>query len=1426
MRYTTALAATAIFGTVAFAATQAVIPQAQNFGQVSVGGSSSPISITYSFPGLSSAPSFSVAYGAEFSAQTPSCTVGATTSCNVSVTFSPKSAGLRESALIITQSGTLLGITFLQGIGLGPQMVLSPGIISTIAGNGSAGYSGDGHSATAATLWSPQGVALDSAGNVYIADSINQVIRKITASTGNISTVAGMAFAAGSSGDGGAATSAKLNNPTGVAVDGAGNIYIADQGNGRIREVNAVTGTITTVAGGGNGRGASDAYGDGGAATNAILSGPNDVAVDAVGDIYIADSFHGLVREVSAATGLINIVAGGGSGGGSDGIGDGGPATDAILDNPTSVAVDAAGNVYIADTGHSMIRQVNTSGTINVVAGNGSAGYAGDLGPAVDAELNTPTGVRVDAADDIYISDSGANVIREVIAASGMIETIGGSGSSGYSGDNGSAVNATLQNPQNLGLDAGGNIYIADSTNNVIRKITVASGALSFPAVDIGQASAPQFVTISNIGTQNLNLSGLSVTPNFAQQPSGYTDCSSSSVLSAGAACIAAIALVPTTSGPLNGTLTATGNSLNVRGTAEQAALSGSGNVAPVPQVVISPTSLSFGNQNVGTVSAAQTINLSNTGTASLNILSIWLTGANSGDFGISTTCGSVLAASSSCSVSVTFSPLAAGSRAASLMFTDSVASSPQSVSLSGTGIQSAGVSFSASSLTFPSQAVGTASAPTTLTLTNTGAGPLAIASVSLSGPNAPDFTMSTTCGSSLAVGASCSVNVSFAPSAAGSRSASLVFTDTASTSPQTIALTGTGTQVAGASLSPSNVSFSNQNVGSSSAPLTVRLSNTGTGALSIFSIWLSGANATDFAMTTTCGSSLGAGASCGVSLTFSPSAAGLRAASLTVNDSAPSSSQTTAISGTGSTPDPPPPAISFTQVPGALSQISVGADGAVWGLNAGGQIYQRNSTTQSWTYVPGALAHVFVGSSAAVWGINSGGQIYRWDPNAQAWDWIPGNLVQLAVGCDGDVWGLNSSGSIYHFNAQTQGWQQIPGKLAQIAVGFDGAVWGLNASHSVYRFNQASQAFGWTGGTLTQLAVGADGDTWGLDNQSIFHFDQHSQSWQQTQGALTQLAVGSGGVVYGRNAANQVCQYNATSQTCTWINSALSQLAAGANGAVWGLDQSGGIWVLNQPTATTGALHQMPGGMSQLSAASDGSVWALNSAGGIFQFNAATQSWSSIPGSLAQVAIGPGGIVWGLNASGQIFRFTPSTQSWTWIPGTLAQIAVGGNGSVWGLNSGGQIYSFDSTTQSWNWIPGTLAQIAVGGDGTVWGVNGGGQSYRLNTSNGHWSWVSGTFSQIAVGSENNVWALGPQGQVYQFDAQSGAWNTMSGTFAHIAVGFDGAVWAVDSSRNVFRFNANGATWEQVTGSLSKIVVGADAVVWGLDTSGNVYHFQ
>ncbi len=336
--------------------------------------------------------------------------------------------------------------------------------ISTFAGDHVNGYNGDGGMATAAETGSSYGVAADGVGNVYITDYFNNVVRKVDPS-GVISTIAGTG-AAGYNGDGIAATSAQLNGPMGITLDGAGNIYIADKYNERIRMINTA-GVITTIAGNGfHGGWAGHGYGSGGPADSASLDYPVSVAVDCSGNMYIADQGSETVRRINAS-GIINFFAGTGAGGYN---GDGIAAATAQLNNPSGVAADCAGNVYIADAWNNRVRKVDASGIITTIAGNGVAGYGGDGSPGGSAELWIPTGVTLDACGDLYICDWQNNVVR-FLSTDGYISTFAGNNISGYDGDGGAANAAELYLPSSLAIDGLGNVYIADYGNYVIRAI-------------------------------------------------------------------------------------------------------------------------------------------------------------------------------------------------------------------------------------------------------------------------------------------------------------------------------------------------------------------------------------------------------------------------------------------------------------------------------------------------------------------------------------------------------------------------------------------------------------------------------------------------------------------------------------------------------------------------------------------------------------------------------------------------------------------------------------------------------------------------------------------------------------------------------------------------------------------------------------------
>jgi PKD repeat protein len=363
--------------------------------------------------------------------------------------------------------------------------------ITTVAGNGTSGFSGDGGQATSAQLGAV-GIAVDAAGNVYVADQGNHRVRKVTAD-GVITTVAGTGER-GFSGDDGQATSARLNDPNGVAVDAAGNIYIADMGNMRVRRVSAA-GVITTVAG----TGFIGSSGDGGPATSATLAFPSGVAVDAAGNVYIADQLNDRVRKVTA-TGVIATIAGTGDAGFA---GDGGQATSAQLRNPFGVAVDVVGNVYIADRDNHRVRRVDAAGVITSVAGTETFGFSGDGGPATSAQLKFPAGVAVDAIGSIYIADSNNHRVRRV-STGGVITTVAGTGTAAFSGDGGQAISAQLDFPLGVAVDAIGNLYVADTGNRRVRKVTNPPPSAVFTASPVG-GQAPLAVSFDGSGSSDPN---------------------------------------------------------------------------------------------------------------------------------------------------------------------------------------------------------------------------------------------------------------------------------------------------------------------------------------------------------------------------------------------------------------------------------------------------------------------------------------------------------------------------------------------------------------------------------------------------------------------------------------------------------------------------------------------------------------------------------------------------------------------------------------------------------------------------------------------------------------------------------------------------------------------------------------------------------
>jgi uncharacterized protein (TIGR03437 family) len=338
------------------------------------------------------------------------------------------------------------------------RCVSTNGTIETAAGGTDFRPLGDGGPPLSAHLGSPFGVALAPDGTLYISDQVANRVRQITG--GIISTLAG---------------TDQLQQPSGIALDGVGNLWIAEAGGNRVWQITPAGG-LNLVAGL-SGDDSAGYVGDGGAATAARLNAPEGVAADGAGNLYIADTLNHAIREVLCG-GTIITIAGNGVPGYS---GDGGPAYAALLDNPAGLAVDAAGNVYIADTGNHTIRKIDTLGMIATVAGTGAPGFGGDGGPATAAQLNAPAGVALDSAGNLYIADSGNQRIREV-AQDGAIATLAGSGLAGYAGDGGPALLAELNQPAGLAIDAGGNIFLADQANQCIRQLAPSNDSTPAPA--------------------------------------------------------------------------------------------------------------------------------------------------------------------------------------------------------------------------------------------------------------------------------------------------------------------------------------------------------------------------------------------------------------------------------------------------------------------------------------------------------------------------------------------------------------------------------------------------------------------------------------------------------------------------------------------------------------------------------------------------------------------------------------------------------------------------------------------------------------------------------------------------------------------------------------------------------------------------------
>ena len=518
-----------------------------------------------------------------------SATLAEGATCTESIDFTPAKPGLRSGAVVLvgTPSGlstqAVLGTAYLSGTGVGGLGVLVAGNLLPVAGQlGLYTSLGDGRPATQAELYLPSGIALDGAGNLYIADSLHNRIRIVCASAtsatiqgtsctgaGIISTIAGSGNPS-YTGDGGPAASATLNTPGDVAIDGAGNLYIADSGNNVIRMIAAATGVITTIAGNNGGAvcgSGSDAVGDGCPAAQATLNQPQGVTLDANANLYIADTNNHRIREVSSAFGVIATIAGNGAGGYN---GDGIAATSAKLNFPYAVAFDASGNMYIPDSANHRIREVMAVGgiitpasTISTFAGTGNAAATPCTATPVaanQADVWSPSGVAVDAAGNVYIAETQNAAIRKVSVTTGLISTLAENGCGDfYAG--GQFQPVQLYGPVGLYLDGSGDLYVADTLDMVVREIQGNFAALDYTApIRQGSTSATEDETVENDGNAALDLTAIVPTTNAAVDSTVTNSCIDAESLAVNADCTIGAVFAPAATPTLPANQTETPN--------------------------------------------------------------------------------------------------------------------------------------------------------------------------------------------------------------------------------------------------------------------------------------------------------------------------------------------------------------------------------------------------------------------------------------------------------------------------------------------------------------------------------------------------------------------------------------------------------------------------------------------------------------------------------------------------------------------------------------------------------------------------------------------------------------------------------------------------------------------------------------------------
>ncbi|HUO32357.1 MAG TPA: choice-of-anchor D domain-containing protein, partial [Bryobacteraceae bacterium] len=711
------------------------------------------------------------------------------------------------------------------------ELVKATGLVNIFAGfvasgatTGTCGFSGAGGPATSAELGNLGDIARDTSGNIYIADQTNCVVWEVSASTNDISIFAGVTPKdCGYSGDGGPATSAKLNDPAGVFVDRKNNVYIGDYSNNRIREV--TNGTINTIAGDGT----AGYIGDGDPATIAELKTPVGVTVDSAGDVYIADYGNCVIREVTAATGIINTIAGTGV----CGFNGDGPATEHELNYPSRVYLDANDNLLVTDYKSQRVRWISPAGIMTTIGGNGTAGLAGDGGPALSGEFNGPNGVTLDASGNIFVGDDANLRVRQITAFSALstspssldfgLVTLGSTGGSQYLtlsalgpltfsnisvtapfteyDDCGSGLSnaatcimyvffkPTVTGDQTGAITIEDNGFFTDTTTISLQgtgsALSVTGGPLIFGNEAVKTTSAAKTVTVANKNTASVTMGTVSV--NDTDFAIAANKCpAAGSVLAGGASCTISVVFDPKTTGAKKGALVINDSDPS---SPQIVGMTGTG----TSLVVLSPASLTFPTQAAGTTSALKKVTLTNNTGATLTLQNPPLSVAAPFSTSSATTCTKNLAipTGGSCVIYVEFAPTAVGYPTGTLSVLDSDATSPQTVSLSGTATA---VEFTPPTVSLTST-VGT-QVSVSVNIANVGTSAITFTAGTITGPNASDWSTNASdppCGGSLAPGAPCTFTIYFKPSIVGSESATYLVYDSSTGSPQSLTLSGTG---------------------------------------------------------------------------------------------------------------------------------------------------------------------------------------------------------------------------------------------------------------------------------------------------------------------------------------------------------------------------------------------------------------------------------------------------------------------------------------------------------------------------------------------------------------------------------------------------------------------------------------------------------